>query len=518
MNDQSEPQDNMKSIKQEEETFRKMSVLRYFTCELTRGYLLEREEEKYALKRQRVYTFMKTPRELEKFCTYGFFQCVDAFLFIFTFLPLRIILAVLKMFTHPCGFMRSRKFLEPAQICDILKGVILVVCCAIMTYIDTSMMYHLVRGQSTIKLYVFFNMLDMADRLLSTIGQDILDALFWTATEPRGRKREHLGTLPHLLLAIIYVMIHTLLILFQATVLNVAFNSHNKSLLVIMMSNNFVEIKSNLFKKVDTNHLYQISCSDAKERFHYVLLLTIVCIRNMTEVAWNIEHLWVLLPDAFLVLLSECMVDWGKHAFVLKFNEIHADIYSEFKVKLALDMASSRQNQAFTDHSDLVSRRMGLTPLPLACLLFKILSKTTRLSCRMSVAILIVLYFCLMSFKILNSIVLLGHSYDIITAYDKQKTASSQEEPTSPTNDNFPSEPLKKSASFSDKLPSEMNYYTENTKHRGSEELNSFVIRNESQVFFANSYSDLTMVPNNTVIEASPHHIVSHSATSIDEE
>ena len=38
------------------------------------------------------------------------------------------------------------------------------------------------------------------------------------------------------------------------------------------------------------------------------------------------EHLWVLLPDAFLVLLSEFMVDWGKHAFVLKFNEIPADV------------------------------------------------------------------------------------------------------------------------------------------------------------------------------------------------
>ena len=33
-------------------------------------------------------------------------------------------------------------------------------------------------------------------------------------------------------------VIHTLLILFQATVLNVAFNSHNKALLTIMMSNN----------------------------------------------------------------------------------------------------------------------------------------------------------------------------------------------------------------------------------------------------------------------------------------
>ena len=49
-----------------------------------------------------------------------------------------------------------------------------------------------------------------------------------------------------------------------------------------------MEIKGSLFKKVDINHLYQISCSDAKERFHYVLMLSIVCIRNMTEVAWKI--------------------------------------------------------------------------------------------------------------------------------------------------------------------------------------------------------------------------------------
>ena len=49
--------------------FAAMSVFSYFTSELTRGYLLEREEEKYAQKRQRVYTFMKTPRELEKVLT-----------------------------------------------------------------------------------------------------------------------------------------------------------------------------------------------------------------------------------------------------------------------------------------------------------------------------------------------------------------------------------------------------------------------------------------------------------------
>ena len=49
----------------------------------------------------------------------------------------------------------------------------------------------------------------------------------------------------------------------------------------------FVEIKASLFKKVDVNHLYQIACSDVKERFHYVILLSVVCIRNMNENSWD---------------------------------------------------------------------------------------------------------------------------------------------------------------------------------------------------------------------------------------
>ncbi|GBP71082.1 Protein TAPT1 homolog [Eumeta japonica] len=44
-------------------------------------------------------------------------------------------------------------------------------------------------------------MLEVGDRLFSAFGQDTIDALFWTATEPRDRKREHLGVIPHMLFA-----------------------------------------------------------------------------------------------------------------------------------------------------------------------------------------------------------------------------------------------------------------------------------------------------------------------------
>ena len=58
--------------------------------------------------------------------------------------------------------------------------------------------------------------------LLSAFGQDTIDALFWTATEPRDKKREHIGVVPHLLLAIGYVFLHGLLVLLQVN----TYNSH----------------------------------------------------------------------------------------------------------------------------------------------------------------------------------------------------------------------------------------------------------------------------------------------------
>lgn len=101
----------------------------------------------------------------------------------------------------------KKPILTPAEICDLLKAVILVVCSVILMYVDTNMLYHLIKSQSVIKLYIFFNMLEIGDKLFSAFGQDAIDALFWTATEPRGRKREHLGTIPHLGFAITYVSI-----------------------------------------------------------------------------------------------------------------------------------------------------------------------------------------------------------------------------------------------------------------------------------------------------------------------
>ena len=74
-----------------------MSLVRYISSEVTRSYMLEHDQERYTSKREKMYTFMKIPRELEKFMSYGFFHCLDSFLFVFTFLPLRVLLACLSV-------------------------------------------------------------------------------------------------------------------------------------------------------------------------------------------------------------------------------------------------------------------------------------------------------------------------------------------------------------------------------------------------------------------------------------
>ncbi|KAK7166403.1 hypothetical protein R3I93_006236 [Phoxinus phoxinus] len=387
-----------------------LSLVRFISAELTRGYFLEHNEAKYTERREKVYTCLRIPKELEKLMLFGFFLCLDVFLYVFTLLPLRVLLALIRLLTLPCCGLSGSRILQPAQVCDVLKGFIMVLCYFMMHYVDYSMMYHLIRGQSVIKLYIIYNMLEVADRLFSSFGQDILDALYWTATEPKERKRAHIGVIPHFFMAVLYVFLHAILIMVQATTLNVAFNSHNKSLLTIMMSNNFVEIKGSVFKKFEKNNLFQMSNSDIKERFTNYTLLLIVCLRNMEQFSWNPDHLWVLFPDVCMVIASEIAVDVVKHAFITKFNDITADVYSEYRASLAFDLVSSRQKNAYTDYSDSVSRRMGFIPLPLALLLIRVVTSSVKIQGSLSIVCVVLFYLGMITLKVLNSILLLGKS------------------------------------------------------------------------------------------------------------
>lgn len=92
------------------------SLLDYVRSELRRGYELQNDEQRYKERRDKLYISMWIPVKLEnvknkymvsfiltfphfslQFLVFGFFQCVDAFLFVLTFLPFRFLLALILL-------------------------------------------------------------------------------------------------------------------------------------------------------------------------------------------------------------------------------------------------------------------------------------------------------------------------------------------------------------------------------------------------------------------------------------
>lgn len=407
----------------------------YIYGELRRGYALENDEQRYVERRRKFYTFLRVPIEFEKFMFQAFFQVVDTFLYVFTLLPIRFLLSCWFIITRFLNQLVSRIFLhqrhprfisdqphhngilQPAEVCDLLRGIILISATVLINYVDTSILYHNIKSQEVIKLYIFFNILEVIDKLLSTVGCDILDTLFWTATEPvnyQDRNRQRLGIISHLITAIIYVVMHSLLALLQATTLNVALNSKDNGVYTILMSNNFVELKGMVFKKFEKNNLFHMSCSDVRERHHLLILIVIVMMQTLKEYNWDEMQLLVLLPYCAVILISETMVDWAKHAFVTRFNEITSDVYQEYTITLAYDLASSKLKRAYADHSDVLSRRMGFVPLPLAVLVIRVFAGSLTINWWQGYLCLLLCYLCLLTFKIAINIVLSGKSCELI--------------------------------------------------------------------------------------------------------
>lgn len=294
----------------------------------------------------------------------------------------------------------------PTHKADMLKGLLVLLSCAVLMRFDASRMYHGIRGQAAIKLYVIYNVLEVCDRLFSALGQDVLECLFSRETLERGSdgRSKLLRPLGMFMLALVYNVIHCTSLFYQVITLNVAVNSYSNALLTLLMSNQFVEIKSTVFKKFEKENLFQLTCADVVERFQLWLMLLIIALRNIVEVgglsvasatfsaattstqeprtnftgvplrsasilpmSFTIFPKWTgqVLGPFLLVLGSEMLVDWLKHAYITKFNNTKPAIYGKFLDVLAKDYYS----HAFVDQN--LTKRLGLPVIPLSCLFIR---------------------------------------------------------------------------------------------------------------------------------------------------
>ncbi|KAG1706382.1 hypothetical protein DVH05_001529 [Phytophthora capsici] len=230
---------------------------------------------------ERVQNFFVVPLNTEQLFLFGVLLALDSFLYVFTYLPLRILFA--------CGCAVTSSFhtrvFRRTHFYDLMVAVIVAVGTMVLGHVDMSRVYHAIRGQAMIKLYVLFTMIEIFDRLFSSLGQDVLDSLYYTAKyHPRRVTRMFLD----FAVAIIYVVLHSLLLFAQVVTLNVAVNSSNTSLLTLLISNNFAELKSSVFKKFEEQNLFQISCSDIVERFKLLTIIGLIMLQSSTgDVAWG---------------------------------------------------------------------------------------------------------------------------------------------------------------------------------------------------------------------------------------
>ncbi|ETN39139.1 uncharacterized protein HMPREF1541_05362 [Cyphellophora europaea CBS 101466] len=439
--------------------------------------------ESSRVKIERLLNFLFLPMHLEGVLWFGMLACLDSWLYTFTILPLRLlksfyILAqswstnLVKEVQFVSAFIytgsgrmwrrrgrsvadrkpsgsepgsakikgdiaapgptrrlrhhrRSKSVpsnLMPDDKADILKGLLILCTCTILLRFDASRMYHWIRGQAAIKLYVIYNVLEVCDRLFSALGQDVLECLF--SREALERKPDgHSKVLRPFwlfMLALAYTIIHSTALFYQVITLNVAVNSYSNALITLLLSNQFVEIKSTVFKKFEKENLFQLTCADVVERFQLWHMLVIIASRNIAEtgglgrgfgsiksaaavtpvsalknnvtltqaapplsVSSILPLSFTMVPDMvasitsyvptvshvlgpFLVVLgSEMLVDWLKHAYINKFNNTRPAIYDRFLDVLAKDYYTN----SFGDQN--LTKRLGLPVIPLSCLLIR---------------------------------------------------------------------------------------------------------------------------------------------------
>jgi len=225
---------------------------------------------------------------------------------------------------------------------DVFRGI---VYCAVLfglSYVPVTSVYHYIRVQSTMKLYVVYNMSQIFERLLTSVGDDITESLYSLAdgldiVQQRQKRQisqnrsEGSGTLKdavysrmlhlhrgillliHTLVAIFYLISHTALTLLQLVTLNVAINSQESALFVILQSNNFIELKSFVFKKYFHATLFQVVANDVVERFQLLVTLAVIALYNLAHLGF-----------------ASLTIKWLTHIFELAVVGLLPQIFTHF--------------------------------------------------------------------------------------------------------------------------------------------------------------------------------------------
>ncbi|EFJ17300.1 hypothetical protein SELMODRAFT_420990 [Selaginella moellendorffii] len=278
-------------------------------------------------------TLVHVPWRCELLILVGFFACLDSFLSLLVATPVRVAIALWRR-------LRERRALEASDLSDFGCLLVLVLGVLFLQQADISYIYHSIRFEPNIKLYVIYNMLEVFDKLFQSFGVDVLQVLYFSAMN--------------------YVSNAAAISLSAA----LHYAATNRSLLVLLMSNNFAEIKSTVFKRFNKQNMHDLAHTDTVERFHLLTCLFFAFAQNIILV----EGPWMQLffYHAAMVMFCESFVDLVKHSFLAKVNQVMPAAYTEFLEMLCEQIASSRKDSSR-------SKALRFIPLGPACVVIKVI-------------------------------------------------------------------------------------------------------------------------------------------------
>lgn len=206
---------------------------------------------------QLVVSLLSVPFKVESLMTYGLVLATDSFLYVFTYFPLRAIWAIVLLIFRTLSIIipsscvkHTLKFSEQfsrVHVYLIIRLFILILAAYAIGFMDMSRAYHYIKMLSFMRLYVIFNLLDIFDKLLTALGQDIFDSLHWAT---QNRPHDRVWSIFFLIIGgSIYAILHGALTFSRMVSLNVAINTKDNALLTLLISNNFIELKSSVFKR-----------------------------------------------------------------------------------------------------------------------------------------------------------------------------------------------------------------------------------------------------------------------------
>ncbi|CAD2109534.1 hypothetical protein YYG_02411 [Plasmodium vinckei petteri] len=427
----------------------------------------------------------------------------------------------------------------------LIRTSLILICIYIFSFLDTSRIYHYIRAQPFMKLYVVLNMLEILERLLRSLGKDLIDNMIRTFiriinlrsyiyiirkhynnmtnddvnfsnTSLEGRRQKtyiinkndilheegnikkknekvkfsemstkeyrktsnlyvnykgvsfkknnknnedpyfnkeknmfaflknnnemaanfklpifypFLSILIKFILQYIfvlaYILTHAFAHLIRFLSLNIAINSSESTMFLILVMSNFTEIKSTVFKKFNKISLFTIVASDAVERFYLFIDAFLVLLKMST--AYRTQNSFLSITSwLIIILLLEIGVDWCKHSYLLKYNKLKSESLIRYFQTLLADVLISRTTNNNIYYMNTLSfevpcknifsfphiptRRLGYMSMPVVTLIVCSLPRLNYLSNISLLSFALSIWICLFLFKIILSIMIVSYT------------------------------------------------------------------------------------------------------------